>query len=314
MGAIFLGTPAAAVPSLASLCGIEDVDMVITQPDRPAGRGGRVVASPVKVAALQWGIEVRQPETREELADEIRRSHARFGLVVAYGRILTPAILASTQLGFLNVHFSLLPRWRGAAPVERAIAAGDERTGVTLMKLDEGLDTGPIIGEIATPIGPAETGGTLTARLSYLGASLLDTALPDYLQGRRHPVPQIDTEPSHARMLTKAEARLDPAWDRVRAERTVRAFMPRPVAWLDTPEGTVRVLDAAPSSLATEPGSVESIMGTVSAGFNDGSLELRIVQPEGRAPMTGSAWMNGRRNAATSFRSDVGPSLDDDGR
>ena len=314
MGAVFLGTPAAAVPSLAALGGIEDVDVVITQPDRPAGRGGRVVASPVKVAALQWGIDVRQPETREELTDEVRRIHARFGLVVAYGRILTPTILASTQLGFLNVHFSLLPRWRGAAPVERAIAAGDERTGVTLMKLDEGIDTGPIIGEIATPIGPAETGGTLTARLSYLGASLLDTALPDYLQGRRHPVPQIDTEPSHARMLTKAEARLNPTWGHARAERSVRAFMPRPVAWLDTPEGSVRVLDAAPSSLTTDRGTITSVMGTVCAGFEDGSLELRTVQPEGKSPMAASAWMNGRRNAATSFRSDPDPSLDDDRR
>lgn len=301
MAAVFLGTPAAAVPSLAALAGVDDVDLVITRPDRPSGRSGTPSPGPVKSAALQWGLRVAQPDTAESLIDLLVAGGYRFGLVVAYGRILTPAMLASTELGFLNVHFSLLPRWRGAAPVERAIAAGDERTGVTLMRLDEGLDSGPIIGEIATPIGPTETGGSLTARLSYLGGSLVDSAVPDYLSGRRHPVPQIETDTSHARRLTKAEAQLDPGWDASRAERTIRAFSPRPTAWLETPDGTLRVLRAGPTTVPAAPGSIQLHGGDVVAGFQNGAVRLLVVQPEGRRSMDASAWMHGRRGEPVRF-------------
>ncbi|NHZ70838.1 MAG: methionyl-tRNA formyltransferase, partial [Proteobacteria bacterium] len=185
MSGIFLGTPAAAVASLAAFCDVEDVDLVVTQPDRRSGRGSSHTPSPIKVAAEQFGLPVAQPETGGELLDVITSIHPDIALVVAYGRILRPDVLSLVPYGFLNVHFSLLPRWRGAAPVERAIASGDDKTGVTLMRIDEGLDTGPILGEIATPIGPRETGGSLTARLSFLGAALVDQTLPDYVNGRR---------------------------------------------------------------------------------------------------------------------------------
>lgn len=303
MGAVFLGTPAAAIPSLAALAGVDDVDLVITQPDRPAGRSRAPIPSPVTVAARQWGLPMAQPTSAQELTDLLRSSPFRFGLVVAYGRILTPAMLASTDLGFLNVHFSLLPRWRGAAPVERAIAAGDERTGVTLMRIDEGLDTGPIIGEITTPIGATETGGSLTARLSYLGGSLVDTALPDYLSGRRRPVPQIETETSLARRLTKAEAQLDPGWTAARAERTIRAFTPRPTAWLATDDGSLRILEAAASDLPAAPGVVQLHGDRVIAGFADAALQLLRVHPEGRQAMDAPAWMHGRRGEPLRFAS-----------
>lgn len=301
MGAVFLGTPAAAVPALASLAGIEDVDLVITQPDRAMGRSKALVPSPVKVAATQWGLPVAQPEDRASLTELLVSGGHRFGLVVAFGRILTPAMLAATDLGYLNVHFSLLPRWRGAAPVERAIAAGDERTGVTLMRLDEGLDTGPVVGEIATPIGSSETGGSLTARLSYLGASLVDTALPDYLSGRRRPVPQFETETSQAQRLTKEEAQLDPGWSVARAERTIRAFHPRPVAWLDGDDGTVRIHRATPSESDSTPGVVELSGGRVVAGFADGAVELVRVQPSGKPVIDAGAWMHGRRAVPMRF-------------
>lgn len=301
MGAVFLGTPAAAIPSLASLAGVDDVELVITQPDKPAGRGRTPVASPVAVAARQWGLEVEQPADASALTDLLVAGRFRFGLVVAYGRILTSAMLASTDLGFLNVHFSLLPRWRGAAPVERAIAAGDERTGVTLMRLDEGLDTGPIIGESVTPIGAMETGGSLTARLSFLGGHLVDTALPDYLEGRRRPVPQIDTDTSHAPRLTKAEAQLDPAWSAERAERAVRAFAPRPTAWVATAEGSLRIHGAEPTGAAATMGLVDVVDGQILAGFADGAVRLLRVQPEGRQAMDAAAWMNGRRGAPIAF-------------
>ena len=301
MGAVFMGTPAAAVPSLAALGGIEDIDLVITQPDRRSGRGGGRTPSPVKVAAGQWGYPVAQPEDRTALLDTLLATRARFGLVVAYGRILTPAMLASADAGFLNVHFSLLPRWRGAAPVERSIAAGDEVTGVTLMKLDEGLDTGPIIGETSTPIGASETGGSLTGRLAHLGAALVYTALPDYLSGRRSPVPQIDTDPTHANMLTTAEARVLPTWDVARAERCVRAFTPRPGARLETADGGLRIWAARRRDGAGEPGQIRVTADGVIAGFADGILELRRVQPDGKQVMDAASWMNGRRNEPTTF-------------
>jgi methionyl-tRNA formyltransferase len=304
VGAVFLGTPAAAVPSLAALADVADVDTVITQPDRPSGRGTTAMASPVKVAAKQFGFRVLQPATREELHDTLVAGSFRFGLVVAFGRILTPAMLSSTDAGFLNVHFSLLPRWRGAAPVERAIAAGDERTGVTLMKLDEGLDTGPIIGEIATPIGEAETGGGLTARLSHLGATLVDTLVPDYLSGRRVPVAQLDTEPTNATRLSKQEAMLTPSTSAIQAERLVRAFHPRPGAWLNTPEGPLRVHAAQVTGTPAEAGTIIRDGDRVIAGFVDGCLRLDVVQTAGKSPVDAMAWMHGRRGVAARFTAD----------
>lgn len=306
MGAVFLGTPAAAVPSLAALADVADVDLVITKPDRRSGRGGSVAPSPVSVAARQFGFPVATPGTTTELLGLLGGTEFTIGLVVAYGRILTPAMLATTLTGFLNVHFSLLPRWRGAAPVERAIAAGDERTGVTLMMLDEGLDTGPIVGEIATPIGSTETGGGLTARLAHLGATLVDSLVPDFLSGRRVPVPQLDTEPTNAARLSKEEAMLAPEWTAAQAERSVRAFNPRPGAWVRTSDGPLRIHAARLTSTPTAPGSIVQQDGRVIAGFTDGGLVLDVVQPPGKPRMDSIAWMNGRRGASSTFSSDAG--------
>ncbi len=301
MGAVFLGTPSASVPSLAALSDVADIDLVITKPDSRAGRGGRQTQSPVKVAAQQFGFAVAQPSSREELFSVLDAVQAEVGLVVAFGRILTPAMLATTSTGFLNVHFSLLPRWRGAAPVERAIASGDERTGVSLMKLDDGLDTGPIIGEIATPIGDTETGGGLTARLSHLGAALVDSLVPDYLNGRRVPVPQLDTDPTVASRLSKDEALLTPDWDVIRAERSVRAFNPRPGAWMATPEGSIRIHACRITATPIDSGSIVLDGDRVIAGFSDGALTLDVVQAPGKQPIAGLDWMNGRRGEPTSF-------------
>jgi methionyl-tRNA formyltransferase len=301
VASIFLGTPAAAVPSLSALADVADIDLVITQPDRPAGRGRQFRSSPVAVAAHQFGFPVEKPQTKEELLDVVRSGSHSFGLIVAYGRILSPEMISSTDLGFLNVHFSLLPRWRGPAPVERALAAGDERTGITLMKIDEGLDTGPILGEIATPIGPNETGGSLTARLAFLGASLVDATVPDFLNGRRSPVPQIDAHTTHASVLTKQEAQLDPQWPAARAERTIRAFTPRPGAWLSTPDGIIRVHEARTTAEPCAQGEIVSVGSHVLAGFADGAVELLAVQPAGRQRLGSDAWMNGRRGEATAF-------------
>lgn len=304
MSGVFLGTPAAAVPSLAAFADVEDVDLVITQPDRRSGRGGSKVASPVKVAALQFGFTVSQPATAEELFAVLDEYRPTIGLVVAYGRLLAPEILDLVPYGFLNVHFSLLPRWRGAAPVERAIASGDARTGVTLMKIDEGLDTGPVLDEIATPIAQNETGGSLTARLAHLGAALVDRAAPEYLNNRRRPVPQLTTGGSHAAKLTKDAARLRPTWDPAQAERSIRAFAPRPGAWVRTSVGDVKVHRAQPSMEIMTDGTIAVVGDAVVAGFDGGSVELLVIQPPGKAPIQARAWMNGRRGEPLAFSDD----------
>ncbi|HZJ48427.1 MAG TPA: methionyl-tRNA formyltransferase, partial [Acidimicrobiia bacterium] len=193
MRSVFLGTPSAAVPSLAALIDVTDVELVVTRPDRARGRSGKPAPPPVKVAAFEWGIPVSQPDGRSDLERVLREADADVGVVVAYGRILTAAALDSFPSGFVNVHFSLLPRWRGAAPVERAILSGDDATGVTLMQIDEGLDTGPVIAAIETPIGSDETGGSLSGRLSYLGALMIDDTIPDFLAGNLETAPQLRT-------------------------------------------------------------------------------------------------------------------------
>jgi len=304
MSGVFLGTPAAAVPSLAAFADVEDVDLVITQPDRRRGRGGSKVPSPVKVAAQQFGFPIAQPATAHELLAILDEQRPTIGLVVAYGRLLSPEMLELVPYGFLNVHFSLLPRWRGAAPVERAIAAGDPKTGVTLMKIDEGLDTGPILDEIATPIGDSETGGSLTARLAFLGAALVDRASPEYMNNRRRPVPQLTTGGSHAAKLTKNAARLDPSWDPSQAERSIRAFEPRPGAWLQTPAGAIKVHKARPSNDDTDAGMVSVVGDAVLAGFSGGAIELLSVQPPGKGTVEARSWMNGRRAEPLSFGTD----------
>ncbi|GMQ93162.1 MAG: methionyl-tRNA formyltransferase [Acidimicrobiia bacterium] len=301
MGAVFLGTPAAAIPSLAALADVEDIDLVVTQPDRQASRGRVRTAPAVKIAAQHFGFPVAQPKTREDLDDVLKSGEFSLGVVVAYGQILTPDMLATAPYGFLNVHFSLLPRWRGPAPVERAIMSGDKRTGVTLMKIDEGIDTGAVLAEIATPIGPNETGGSLTARLSYLGASLVDGTIPEYLNGHRIPVPQIASGVSHAKRLSKAEARMTPGLGAEQAERSIRAFQPRPVAWVQTVDGRVRIHGASATEFESLPGLITLAGTRVIAGFDHGTLELRIVQPEGKQPLDATAWMHGRRGQTVRF-------------
>ena len=301
MSGVFLGTPAAAVPSLTAFADVEDVDLVITRPDARAGRGSSKIPSPVKVAAQQFGFTIVQPATSEELLAVLKEYRPTVGLVVAYGRLLPPEVLEVVPYGFLNVHFSLLPRWRGAAPVERAIASGDIRTGVTLMKVDEGLDTGPILDEIATPIASNETGGSLTARLAYLGATLVDRAAPEYLNSQRRPVPQLTTGGSHAAKLTKDAARLRPSWSPLQAERSTRAFAPRPGAWMHTPVGDLKVRKAQPCAGKTDEGIIAVVDGAVLAGFSGGAIELLVVQPAGKALVDARAWMNGRRREPLVF-------------
>lgn len=302
MRAIFLGTPSAAIPSLGYLAEVADVVGVITRPDRPRGRRRGPAAPPVKTAATEWGFPVDQPESRGELAAVLERAHADIGVVVAYGMLLDRRSLDATRVGFVNLHFSLLPRWRGAAPVERSIIAGDTTTGVSLMSIDEGLDTGPIIAIVETDIAEDDTGGILTARLSVLGAQLLANVLPAFVSGSLHPADQIDTAATQAPRLTPAEARLDPSLPAEVLARTVRALHPRPGAWLSVETSRLGVLRAGLVPAAPAAGRIERIEGVPVMGTADGGLALLEVVAEGRRPQPGAAWMNGRRGEPAQVR------------
>jgi methionyl-tRNA formyltransferase len=289
---VFFGTPADAVPFLRALATRVDheVALVVTQPDRRRGRGGRATPSPVKAAALELGLPVRTPERAREVVDEVAASGAALGVVVAFGQLLPEALLRATPHGFVNVHFSLLPRWRGAAPVERAILAGDTETGVCIMELEAGLDTGPVYARCATAIGPEETAGELRARLVELGTPLLTATLPEI--GSRRAEPQTG-EPTYAVKLAVEEFETD--WTRPADEvaRLVRAGNPRPGAWTTAGGRRLKIWRARPHPTAAGGRAGEVLAhGRVVAG--DGLVELVEVQPEGRARMSGEAWLAGR--------------------
>ncbi len=292
----FLGTPGAAVPSLLALTASHDVALVITQPDRPRRRSGTPSPSPVKEAAIDLGLPIAQPSDRAQLADALTSvSDLDLAVVVAYGRILDSASLAAPSHGMLNVHFSLLPRWRGAAPVARALLAGDAMTGVTVIRLDEGLDTGPVLTAQAVDIGTEETAGELTARLAELGARLLTEVMPGYLAGEVVPIRQTDEGATYATKLEAAERPLDVLGPAIQAMRRVRALSPEPGATLAIDGVTHQVLRARLSPATPSMGTWLEVGGAPVAGFADRGLEIVEILPPGRRPMTGSAWLAGRQ-------------------
>lgn len=285
----FFGTPDAAVPPLRALAGRHEIELVVTQPDRRRGRGGAESPSPVKVAAEELGLSVRTPARAEAVLDDLTAGGVEVGVVVAFGQLLPSALLAAVPLGFVNVHFSLLPRWRGAAPVERAILAGDAETGVCIMRLDEGMDTGPVYRCEATPIGERETAGELRSRLVDLGTALLLDVLPTVAS--TEPRPQ-DGEPSLAPKLAVGEFRIDPSRPAAELDRLVRAGNPRPGAWLVVEGRRVRILRATAVEGDGSPGTIVPEAALVTTR---GRLRLDEVQPEGRRPMGGAAWISGYR-------------------
>ncbi|MEO7012727.1 MAG: methionyl-tRNA formyltransferase [Dokdonella sp.] len=298
---VFAGTPEFAVPALhACLRSGCDVVAAYTQPDRPAGRGRKLSPSPVKQAALAAGIDVRQPESLRGV--DARRELAAFApdlmVVVAYGLILSRSVLAIPRHGCWNVHASLLPRWRGAAPIQRAILAGDGESGVGLMQMEAGLDTGPVLLERRTSIANDETGGSLHDRLSALGAELLAEGLSRLMAGNLPaPVTQSDASIEYAHKLDKAEARLDWNAPAIELERKVRAFDPWPVAETELAGERVRVWSArALASASTEaPGTV---VGAGAQGIDvacaDGVLRILEIQRDGGRRMSVRDWLNAR--------------------
>ena len=308
MRAVFYGTPAEAVPSLETLAGIADVLLVTTRPDRPRGRSGRPQAPPVKEAALALGLPVAQPERAAHDLERLRSLAPEVAVVVAYGQLLPAAVLAVPAAGFLNVHFSLLPRWRGASPVVRTLLAGDSVTGVTLMMLDEGMDTGPVVAVEPTVVRPGETAGELTARLAVLGAEMLVRHLPAHLAGETTPRAQPAEGATAAARVRVEEAFVDPTLHRAEAVlRAVRAFDPKPGAWTKLDGARVKVWRARPVA-GTGPGpGVAAVTGeAVLLGAADGPVELLEVQPAGRDRMGAAAWMRGRRGRPARFTRPAG--------
>lgn len=290
----FLGTPEAAIPSLETLARVSDVQIVITRPDRPRGRSRRIQSPPVHDAARELGLEIEQPRSASDLVAALERRHLDLGVVVAFGMLLRPEVLALPKAGFLNVHFSLLPRWRGAAPVERAIMAGDDETGVTIMQMDEGLDTGPIVATRKTPIGPGETGGSLRNRLAGLGAQLLAETLDPWVSGQMTARPQPTEGITYAPRLEAADRHLDFSMDASDAFNRVRALAPAPGARLDIEGGPHKVLEVSAAEIPLTPGewSVDDA-GFPVAGFADGTLTIVTIQSPGKRAMSGAEWLRG---------------------
>lgn len=299
---IFAGTPDFSVPCLHALRAAgQEIVAVYTQPDRPAGRGRKLSPSPVKEAALALGLPIFQPQTlRDEAAIHALQAHkADLMVVVAYGLLLPRAVLDAPRLGCVNIHASLLPRWRGAAPIQRAILAGDSETGVTIMRMEAGLDTGPLYLIRRLPLDLRETGGGLSDKLSRLGAKALVEALPGIADGSLVPSPQDDSQANYAHKLAKAEAEIDWSRPAVEIDRLIRAFDPWPVAQTRLEGVSLRLWGCEPTArvapAASAPGQVLAAgKAGIDVATGAGVLRLTRLQPPGKKPMSAAEFLNAR--------------------
>ena len=295
---VFMGSPAFAVPSLRALASSFDVVTVVTQPDRPAGRGRRLSASAVKLAALELGLPLWQPESlrSRQAIEHLRSLRPDCVVVAAYGEILRPQVLGLAPRGFLNVHASLLPRYRGASPIAAAILAGDNETGVTIMLLDAGMDTGPILAQARLAIAQDDTRGTLEAKLAGLGADLLLQTLPAWLDGTITPQPQDESQATVTRPLTRDDGRI--RWTDAAAyiERQCRAMDPWPGAFTFWEGKLIKVWRGSvlPFSGEAAPGTVLPGPDGPAVATGCGLLQLLLIQPEGKPPMAAGDFARGR--------------------
>jgi len=297
---IFMGTPEFAVESLRACLDVGDVVAVVTRPDKPRGRGQLSAASPVKRAATQLGIRVLQPIKLREAGflDAVRELSPDVAVVAAYGKILPRELLEVAGHGCINVHASLLPRFRGAAPIQWAIASGDNRSGVCLMKMDEGLDTGPILRCAEVPIGPEVTSDELQQTLARVGAELIRRYLPDYLSGKLQLTPQSREGVVLAPMLKKEDGQLDFGRPAAELERRVRAFQPWPGAFTRFQGKVLKVHRARTGARTGSPGTVLAVGEQgIEVACGEGSLSLLQVQPEGKRTMSSAEFLAGHRIA-----------------
>ena len=305
----FAGTPEFAVPALEALHKAHRICAVFTQPDRPSGRGQSLHQSPVKARAAEWGLSVHQPADFKspEALETLRALHLDALVVVAYGLILPPAALQCPTQGCINIHASLLPRWRGAAPIQRALLAGDAKTGITIMRMEAGLDTGPMLAVRETDIGADDTAKTLHDRLARIGAELIGETLDGLAQGRVREVPQPAAGITYAEKINKAEALIDWRQDALQLWRRVRALNPWPIAETRLEGAQLRIWDAEMCGWDDEmPGSAP---GTVVAATQDGIdvacgrgvLRILRLQLAGRKPLAAHEFIRGQRLAGARF-------------
>ena len=291
---VFAGTPDFAVPSLAALLAAEHVpSLVLTQPDRPAGRGQQLQPPPVKRLALEHDLLVRQPSRLDEVRDELEQLKPEIMVVVAYAHKIPYWLLTLPPMGVLNVHASLLPKYRGASPVSAALLNGDAETGVSIMRLAEGWDTGPVFRQRTLPIEPDDNAGTLTDKLAALGADLLVEVVTLRVCGMITAKPQDDSRASYAPKLTKPDGRIDWTKPAEQLAREVRAYAPWPGSYTTWEGRILKVLGAAPATT-----SAEAVAGRVLPGLRvvtgKGELQLDRVQLEGRKPMFAKEFLAGQ--------------------
>jgi methionyl-tRNA formyltransferase len=297
--ALFFGTPAFSVPCLDALSRIATVVGVVCQPDKPQGRGLSLAPPPVKVRAAELAVPVVQPTKLKtgEFARWVRDQEADVALVAAYGRILPPDVLAGPRLGCVNVHASLLPKYRGAAPITWAIVLGERETGITLMQMDAGMDTGDMLEKVTLRIGENETCGELSARLARLGAELVARGLPKYVAGGYAPEKQEEAEATLAPLLEKEDGRVDFGKAAGAVHDHARGMTPWPGAYVAHRGRTVKLLATRVSDVkrAAPPGTVLlADKGGVIVACAEGAVELARVQPEGKRAMSGADWAMGR--------------------
>lgn len=293
MRLIYFGTAAFAVPCLRRLAPF--VELVVSQPDRPTGRGLRMQPSPVKQAALELGLAVETPEKSRapEFVETLRALDADALVVAAYGQILSQKLLDSARRGGINLHGSILPLYRGAAPIQRAIFEGETETGVSLMQMDKGMDTGDVIDIAKTKIGDDETYGELAERLAVIAADLAESWIERIVAGNYQRIPQDHDRATHAAKVAKSEARLNPANPVELEYRRFRAFYPSPGPFFETEIGPWRIHACRRSHHSVGVGRLEQIDGDWHLGFADGSLRLITVQPAGRRAMSAADAMRG---------------------
>lgn len=302
MKIIFAGTPEFAVPTLQALLhSRHQILAVYTQPDRPAGRGQKMTASPVKQAAFAANIPVFQPVTLRDPAEQqhLQTMHPDVMVVVAYGLILPEPVLTAPRDGCINVHASLLPRWRGAAPIQRAILAGDSQTGVTIMQMDRGLDTGAMLAQVSCPITAEDTSGALHERLAVLGAQALLDTVEKLEQGLLRPQPQDNALACYAPKIDKAEARIDWSAGAIAIHQKIRAFNPWPVAFTTCNEETVRIWQAMPVDTQTDlpPGTIiRADKNGIAVATGDGVLQILVLQIPGGRPVQAVDFLNAKKN------------------
>jgi methionyl-tRNA formyltransferase len=297
MRVAFMGSPEFAVPCLRALAGAHEVALVVSQPDKPAGRGGQITAPAVKVAAQELGLPVIQPRSARtgELRDALVATGAELAVVVAYGKILPKDVLEALPRGCMNVHASLLPKYRGAAPVQWAVIDGEAETGVAIMQLDEGMDTGPVLLEKRVPIDPDETSGELLARLAPLGAAALLEALDAIAAGRAVPKAQEHARATHAAMLSKADGAIDFTQPATKVASRIRGVDPWPGAQATLRGQVVKLFRARHEAGQGAPGTVLAIDAAgAHVATGDGAVVIREIQAPGRKRMTAQQFAAGR--------------------